>query len=376
MDCVLRYESIDGQKHSIEIKASKNNQSNDSKLLVESMRTSAIKLMEDLIKIDSAELRLNKLNDHLESIKSSSNGLECLDKGLLLDLQGEVSKAIVTKDEFKRWGIHYLRGLIASYSTQQRSNFKDKLMQYFGGKTGSLFDSLVSQIEKIFCDLPAPVPSGNPPSFSRRSSSSMQPQSALNTNAKPSRTFGQRYYDPKGVCFDGNASVTLANGSSKLIKDVKKADQLMCDSSKTRTASVVAVVKTILPDGKAALVQMPDGMRITPYHPISANNQGSFDQPGWIFPCEFLDAREYDCPEVFNFVLDQHHSVLLNNCLTSVTLGHGYTKGILKHDYFGTQRIINDLKKIDGWDQGLVEMFPDWIKRDPESGLVCRISKD
>ena len=34
--------------------------------------------------------------------------------------------------------------------------------------------------------------------------------------------------------------------------------------------------------------------------------------------------------------------------------GHSFEEGILKHEYLGSQRVIQDLKKERGWEQGFI----------------------
>ena len=37
-----------------------------------------------------------------------------------------------------------------------------------------------------------------------------------------------------------------------------------------------------------------------------------------------------------------------------VSLGHSYKGKVVEHDYFGSEKIINDLQKIKGWEKGAV----------------------
>jgi hypothetical protein len=44
---------------------------------------------------------------------------------------------------------------------------------------------------------------------------------------------------------------------------------------------------------------------------------------------------------------------------------------VIQHDYFGTYRIIEDLEKKKGFQDGRVELQYPSFERDIESGLVC-----
>lgn len=60
-------------------------------------------------------------------------------------------------------------------------------------------------------------------------------------------------------------------------------------------------------------------------------------------------------PIVYNLVLDSNHVVEVNGT-PAICLGHNYEEGILKHEYFGSQRVIEDLKQFPGWENGVVEI--------------------
>jgi hypothetical protein len=58
----------------------------------------------------------------------------------------------------------------------------------------------------------------------------------------------------------------------------------------------------------------------------------------------------------------------------SCTLAHGNMKDpVLRHEYFATNRVLEDLKKFPGWKTGLIEIEPSYIKRDPNTGLIASI---
>ena len=61
-------------------------------------------------------------------------------------------------------------------------------------------------------------------------------------------------------------------------------------------------------------------------------------------------------------VLDKDHIAIVNGT-PLILLGHNYTEGILKHPYLGSRAVIRDLRRLPGWDQGLIEMNGGWIKK-------------
>jgi hypothetical protein len=93
---------------------------------------------------------------------------------------------------------------------------------------------------------------------------------------------------------------------------------------------------------KAELCYLPGGLIITAWHPIHQNGT-------WVFPQDLVQPVMSDCDSVFSLVLDTEHIVTING-VRVICLGHGYEEGILKHEYFGTQNVIDDLKKMPGFE--------------------------
>ena len=82
------------------------------------------------------------------------------------------------------------------------------------------------------------------------------------------------------------------------------------------------------------------------YHPIEINGE-------WVFPCEhFKVIKKYiDC--WYNLVLKNKHEVILNG-VKAITLGHNRKEGVLKHPYFGTNKVIDALKQYDSFNSGFI----------------------
>jgi len=89
-------------------------------------------------------------------------------------------------------------------------------------------------------------------------------------------------------------------------------------------------------------------------------------------PCSLVSApTEISCEEVYNFALDQGHTVLVNN-VECVTLGHGFQDDIVRHTYYGTQRVIEDLCRLDSEqnNSGIIEITEEALIRNRQTGLV------
>jgi len=77
---------------------------------------------------------------------------------------------------------------------------------------------------------------------------------------------------------------------------------------------------------------------------------------------------------VYSFALDQGHTIWVND-IECVTLGHEFKEDIVRHTYFGSKRVIEDLRILDEEQQctGFIEIQSTWIMRNERTGLVHNI---
>jgi hypothetical protein len=47
---------------------------------------------------------------------------------------------------------------------------------------------------------------------------------------------------------------------------------------------------------------------------------------------------------------------------------------VLEHEYLGTSKIIDDLKTLEGWNEGRVALESTMLKRDSRTNLIVGIS--
>jgi hypothetical protein len=110
------------------------------------------------------------------------------------------------------------------------------------------------------------------------------------------------------------------------------------------------------------------GLKITPWHPMILK-----DDDEWVFPADVHKITNTYVDNYYNLVLETGHIVELNTHQV-VTLGHGFTSNsVIKHPYFGTQAVIDDLKKHPGWESGILMMDAAEIVRSKETGLIQKI---
>jgi len=260
---------------------------------------------------------------------------------LLKDIQGEASLSL-KETNFKKWGSHYLLSLLGAHLNQNCNNFKDPGVQHYGGE---MFTKIRDVLDEAFLKIPPPKPS------IVVSSSSYNSNQPINMNS---------YYDASGGCFDGNCVALMSNQEFIPLKNLKKGDLV---STPNGISKIVCVVKTVFPKNKAQLVELENGLISTPYHPIRKTSNSE-----WTFPKDMGISRERFCEAVYTFVLDSAHIMLING-YQCVTLGHNFKdNAVVSHPFFGSDSVIADLKRMNGWKNGFVTVSG--VNRDKRTGLI------
>ncbi|KAL2916721.1 hypothetical protein HK105_203838 [Polyrhizophydium stewartii] len=231
------------------------------------------------------------------------------------------------------------------------ANFKDPGLQEYGGE---LFRKLRDEFDAAFVALPPPRPTRT-----------QRARGAVAATYTSSTAFHSR----SRPCFAGECGVRMADGSVRAVRDLAAGDRVATSlDGSTPAAAVVCVVLSPSDAGRAHLVALDGGLRVTPFHPVRAASDGA-GASEWVFPRDLGDVREAACDAVFNFVLDHTHTMVIGG-RECITLGHGRTdNAVVAHDYFGTRRVVDDLAGMRGWARGLVVVGG--TMRDPSTGLVC-----
>lgn len=278
--------------------------------------------------------------------------------------QGQVFLAITNFVYYKRWGEFYLDQLSRSLNQQIKPNFKDQGC-LFGGST---FENIVDNASDIFDNLTPPIPS-----LIVNQQSDYRGLGGINTQSTPSFNMSV-YNDPHGGCFDSNSRIRMADGSSKLAKDIKKNDIVMTlsynngydqDDDIYCLANVVCVIETKIMQGMRKMCKIDD-LDITPWHPIKYNNK-------WVFPESIISSTLIHCESMITLVLDNHHIILVND-IPTITLGHNYTIDVLNHPFYGTYAVIDFLQKQDGWENGYIQFKDIYMEYEKINNCVININ--
>jgi len=271
------------------------------------------------------------------------------------DNNGQIYKALLEK-YYQRWGQHYIRSVLSAYTNRFCLNFKDHGIQNF--KT-ERFDKIQKAIENIFINLPPPVPTGS-------KFEGGYGNGGVNAT-RSSQAFSSTFYNPSGVCFLQNSTVCVEGGNYIMVQNVKQGMKLQ---TMGKLSTVICVLKTKITKGSPICRLIHDPLLgITPYHPIFYGDS----ENNWVFPIEsdkFFEDIMLEDSYVYNYVLDSNHVVDLDDNIYAVTLNHGMTGNVIEHEYFGTDKIIKDLKKHPGWMNGYIRLDDYKFLRNSDNGRI------
>jgi hypothetical protein len=261
-------------------------------------------------------------------------------KDLLCDFTVEIKDAIF--EFYHTWGPHYIRSIKCAHENQICTNFKDPGVKHYGGK---LFGDIKTVADTAFDCITPPA-----------SNIVIKKTKGRAPSAK------EKYNDASVSCFAGWCEIERSDNVMTRIDKLSSGNIIKTENG---WSTITCIVKTMCKDGKTDLVHFPNGLVITPTHPIKHNNE-------WILPSTIKDATETTCEAVYSFLLDRDHTMIING-VTCITFAHGRTEGILEHPFYGTNEVVLCLKKMIGWDVGLVNLKAGCIKADSNSvvtGLV------
>jgi len=277
---------------------------------------------------------------------------------LIEDICGQSSEAVSCQEYYRKWGRHYIPSVMFAHKLQQCNNFKDPGVQFYGG---ALFRALRDEADAEFSKLPAPMVTA--PTHRYFGGGVIKKNPDYDPDAAPQRASVNMaaYNDRQAGCIDGASMARLLGGQRRQVSELAKGDRVAAADG--ATAEVVCAVRSRCPSGRARLVTLPGGARLTPHHPVRIAG-------AWCFPADWGEVEEVECEAVYSLVLRGAPDVIIGDT-PCVALGHGLEEGAAKHPYFGSQRVLDDLAALPGFGAGLVDLPPDWACRDPVTGLVC-----
>ena len=319
---------------------------------------------DDLIK----SLNTDDYNLLIKNIDNYKKKYINMDNNIIKDFKEQIIQSIENTN-YNRWGKNYINSFRETHKDKRCNNFKDASIQLYGGE---LFNKIVNNLNDIYDNLPAPVPSNN---VNNNVDSNRTRSSTRNTPIN----FSQSFNSQNNGCFHGNTNVIMNDYNIKKIKDIKKGDQLLDKDNKVST--VVCLIKMKCINDKCFLTEIKgikENFFITPCHPVIDVKYPStigknYQNYNWVFPYTIsMNSAFVECDYIYNLVLDSNHNIIAENTIC-VTLGHNFNSNfVISHDYFGTNKVIDDLSRMNGYEDGLVYLEGDYVERDNDTGRIIK----
>ena len=163
----------------------------------------------------------------------------------------------------------------------------------------------------------------------------------------------------EGCCFGGAGNVLMYNNTYKKVQDIIKGD-ILAFGAKVICVTSFANVNTI------NYFEGNNILEITPWHPILRNGN-------WVYPNDHVSQLQKNSTmqknTVYNFVLDAVHLVNINNII-ACTFGHTIKGPVIGHEFYGTEEVINDLKKMCGWSRGYINISSEIQIADNKGNII------
>jgi len=342
----IDYQLFNGEKNSVTVNASKVDNDNID-IYIQQMRIELVKKITEAvssIKWNGIETT-HQIIRNLFKLFSNSRHIDNKNiQNMLKDIEGQLCEAfnmtIDAKDNdyYKRWGRHWIKSFIRAHETENSNNWKDPGVSNY---TNELFIEYRDKVSEIFNELP---PSDEPVRYNNGhpglSSYTPPPPSSYNSSA--------------GVCFHHKCRVMLHNGIYKACDDLEKGDKLWSDNLNGYTF-LDCKLKTLCSEGEDNFVTLGK-LRITGYHPIYKNDK-------WYFPIELGDIKRQQCNHVYSFLTSTGDNIMVEGSVCCA-LAHGKQGDKIGHSYLGTNKVREDLKKFEGYINGLVTITNDMVHRD------------
>jgi len=344
-------------------------QETDSQLF----RTEAITTVQEAIQLgieakyaegaDKCERFARKIKAWLDSSTDKRSKAHQRIQGLYEDFTGQVKTALSVDTYFKKWGQHYLPSLSCAHKLEQSNNFKDPGIQFYGGP---LFESIRDIADDVYNRLPPPAPSAPVSSTSAAYGRGVGGGSSSRVASSSAPISMASFNSRDAPCFHSNCTVLMHDRSLKKCKDIVKGDKVFGGGV------IECIIRTEVADNMTEFVTLKNNeylLKITPYHPINMNGI-------WKFPIELGSVQRESCEAVYSFLLENRQEAIIIEGLPCLTLAHGIIgDAVASHNFYGTENIVNTLKKCRGWSNGKITFslkngVPLTV-RDINTDLVC-----
>jgi hypothetical protein len=148
-------------------------------------------------------------------------------------------------------------------------------------------------------------------------------------------------------CIGEGSVATLADGREMQVQFLRKGDIV---KGLEGVSKIVCVLKIIFPDQKKRLLRIDGNLSLTSEHPVCVSGV-------WTTPGKIQNTRsrksEAECSSIYDFVVEEP-------CDRTMMFGKNAVAcfGRGPHPFYGTQKVIEEMKKLPGWKEGLITLLP------------------
>ena len=303
------------------------------------------------------------------------------------------------------WGRPYVKSLVDALKLKECTNKRDPCLQQF--TRGKTWEETRDKICNIFCEMPPPVPERGRKRRRHSYRGFTSSRNTSNSSPPPPNSDMMRNYS-QAVCFHEDTMVTLEDGKVLTCKELVPGTRLATCKIVTidgveyleRSVDTIEyIVKTSVCTPKLCKLvpyhslqvrgveeDKTNALFVTPWHPVAPEvcikNMGDktlHKDSTWEFPCKIANIISPEHPKcngdiesgnqfVYSFVMKNRHIGILCDGFWSITLAHDSNMPNAKHDFWGTEKVINDLKDISS--EGVATITSSNITRDVNNNVI------
>ncbi len=293
---------------------------------------------------------------------------------------GQIAKA-VERRFFDKWGSHYLRSVLTAFEHMTCTNFKDKAMQSF---RSNRFIEEQSRIEEVFLGIQPPKPSisNRPMSYYYGASQSSNTFHGA-SHAPVTQMDMSRYLNASGGCFSEDSLVFVISEDGRTSKAIcsslKKGMQVLTPFGLSKIETVVRLRYS------GPLYSIGNTMTLTAFHPVSINGKSYFPNDlfanGSLRKELSLDMTLIEVSNIYVYdVILANRGVMMAPLQDKIsfyvaTFGHGKKDDpVFAHDYFGSEKVVDDLKQHSDYCSGMISLDKPQFIRDNDSLRIVKLS--
>lgn len=262
----------------------------------------------------------------------------------------------INPEYINKWSLHFLRSLKTAHSRFECHSFIDPSVSIYIELYPEDWSTTRDTIEEIYMKIPTPKPCL--PQYN-----SMTTVYTLNLQSYASAT----------TCVHELSTVIMADNSTKNSKDIQVGDQVKVVGGKQDVDEVQYIIKSGTKNMNH-MVQLQTGLIVTDWHPIKIANQ-------YVFPNDCIaqgiathteNVGDYK----YSFVLKNRSPNMIINGTEVITLAHGCVEDCAKHDFWGTEKVVDEIKDhIGPFDCGVLQMKCPVAKFDENNCVIGFVDK-